>query len=128
MRALLDTCVLLWWVGDPQRLSRSARTLLEDPDATLFWSAASSWEVALKASSRGLRLPAPPREFVRRMLEEEGILSLPIEDRHALHVLDLPRHHRDPFDRLLVAQAQIEALALVSSDPDLRAYDVEVLW
>jgi PIN domain nuclease of toxin-antitoxin system len=101
--------------------------VIEDPDATLFWSAASSWEVALKSSSRGLRLPAPPREFVPRMLDEEGIHRLPIQDEHALHVLDLPRHHRDPFDRLLVAQAQIEGLALVTSDQELRAYDVEVL-
>jgi PIN domain nuclease of toxin-antitoxin system len=62
------------------------------------------------------------------MLHEEGILRLPIEDEHALHVLDLPRHHRDPFDRMLVAQAQIEGLALVTGDQELRAYDVEVLW
>jgi PIN domain nuclease of toxin-antitoxin system len=109
-------------------LSDAARGVIEDPDATLYWSAASSWEVALKASSRGLRLPGAPGEFVPRVLHEEGILRLPIEDEHALHVLELPRHHRDPFDRLLVAQAQLENLALVTSDVELRAYDVEILW
>ena len=128
MRALLDTCVLLWWVGKPERLSDTARSILENPEASLFWSAASSWEVALKASSKGLHMPLAPRDFLRRVLDEEGILSLPIEDDHALQVLELPKLHRDPFDRLLVAQAQVEDLALVSSDSELQAYDVEVVW
>jgi PIN domain nuclease of toxin-antitoxin system len=115
-------------VGEPQRLSTAAREVIEDPSATLYWSAASPWEVALKASRRGLKLPAAPREFVRRVLDEEGILRLPIEDEHALQVLELPHHHRDPFDRMLVAQAQIEGLAMISSDEHMRSYEVEVLW
>ncbi len=128
MNALLDTCVLLWWLGEPYRLTATVRDLFEDPAAVLHWSAASSWEVALKASRRGFRLPASPRQFVRQALEEEGIVPLPIEDRHALHVVDLPQHHRDHFDRLLVAQARIEGFTLVTSDLALRPYDVEILW
>jgi len=128
LRALLDTCALLWWVGEPDRVSASARALFEDPGTVLYWSAASSWEVALKSSRKGFHLPLPPREFVRRVLDEEGIVPLPIEDRHALHVAELPPHHRDPFDRLLVAQAQLEQMPLITGDARVGIYDVEVIW
>jgi PIN domain nuclease of toxin-antitoxin system len=128
VRLLLDTQCWLWLQVTPERLSGPTIDLFSDPDSELYLSAASAWEVAIKYALGKLPLPLPPDEYVRTRMELSGTLPLSIEHRHALHVAGLPLHHRDPFDRLLVAQAQLEELKLVTSDRQLAAYDVEVLW
>ena len=102
--------------------------MVSDPSNELFLSAASAWEIAIKFVLGKLPLPLPPAEYVPRRLESSGTLSLPVETRHALRVADLPSHHRDPFDRLLIAQAQLEKLPILTSDQAFDAYDVDVHW
>lgn len=128
MRLLLDTHVALWVLDDDPRLSDTARTLIEDEESSCFVSAASVWEVAIKWSTGKLKAPRNfPAEFHEEMALR-GIPGLPVYDTHAAAVADLPLHHRDPFDRLLVAQALIEDMVIVSKDDILSAYGVTVLW
>jgi PIN domain nuclease of toxin-antitoxin system len=127
MRILLDTHAWLWCLEEPQRLNRTARNLVNDPDNQLFLSVASAWEMAIKYALGKLPLPAPPVEFIPSRLARDGVLGLPVNLSHALRVAALPHHHRDPFDRLLVAQAQVERLTLLTADPHFRMYDVEVV-
>jgi PIN domain nuclease of toxin-antitoxin system len=103
---------------------RTARDLLEDDRVDCFLSAASVWEVTIKRSLGKLDVPA---EFHRQMAFR-GVLGMPVYDSHAAAVAELPLHHRDPFDRILVAQAAAEDMSILSINPDLRAYDVPVLW
>ncbi len=97
------------------------------PENELFLSAASAWEIAIKYSLGKLRLPMEPTEYVRSRLAPTLTLELSVTHTHALRVAHLPLHHRDPFDRLLIAQAQLEGMGLMTSDPRFAAYDVEVL-
>lgn len=127
MNLLLDTHALIWYAENDTRLSRGARQALEDEANGLFCSVASIWEMAIKASLGKLKLGARLDTFGRR-LEENGFAVLPVEYAHAAHVLSLPWHHRDPFDRLLVAQAALEQLALVSHDHQLDAYGINRIW
>ncbi len=127
MRLLLDTHVWLWMIAEPDRLGREAHGILEDASSALVFSAASAWEIAIKWRLGRLTLPEPPRDFVPRCLVRDGIRSLPVESHHALAVAELPDHHRDPFDRLLVAQARAEGLTLLTADRALEAYDVAVM-
>ena len=113
--------------AQPKRLSQQARALLQDPDNELFLSAVSSWEIAIKYALGKLPLPAPPLEYVLGRMEASGISTLPIQHSHALHAGGLPLHHADPFDRLLIAQAQLENLRILTSDPQFKAYEVSLL-
>lgn len=128
MRALLDTHVLLWWLTDDDRLSRKARRIIADPRSELFFSAASSWEVAIKAAIGRLGLPDPPRILIPKVMREQSISSLEITHAHALAVADLPPHHRDPFDRLLAAQSCLEKLPLLTGDPVFAEYGIKTVW
>jgi PIN domain nuclease of toxin-antitoxin system len=128
LKALLDTHVLLWWLADPERLSRRARSLFDDSRAELYWSAVSSWELAIKTALGRLTLPGHPRSLVPKILTEQSIRPLDITHAHALSVGDLPPHHADPFDRLLISQARLEKLSIVTSDVALRKYGVRVVW
>lgn len=119
MNLLLDTHVLIWW-DEGRRLAGAARRAIEAAD-TVYVSAASAWEVAIKIALGRLR----PARTVEQAAEESGFLELPITFRHAERVAGLPAHHRDPFDRLLIAQAEIEALTLVTRDPVFDRYAVE---
>lgn len=124
MKLLIDTHSALWFLeGDPS-LSAVARSLIEDEAIERRLSAASVWEVAIKRSTGKLMATD---DFHERM-ERQGVRGLSVTDVHAAAVADLPMHHRDPFDRLLVAQAQAEGMSIVSKDKILRAYDVNVLW
>jgi PIN domain nuclease of toxin-antitoxin system len=114
-------------LASPARFSPSTREALENPDNELFLSAASSWEIAIKYSLGRLELPEPPLEFVPSRMVRSGVIGLAVEHRHALAVADLPPHHRDPFDRLLVAQALVESLPILTADPQLSRYGVEIL-
>jgi PIN domain nuclease of toxin-antitoxin system len=124
MRVLLDTQCWLWMASAPDRLTERARSLVETTDNELYLSAASAWEIAIKHSLGKLRLPEPPTRYVPSRLDAMGITPLPIDHAHALRVDTLPRHHRDPFDRLLVAQSQIEDLPILTTDPVFGFYDV----
>lgn len=111
----------------PKRFSARVRRLLEDETNTLYLSAASSLEIAIKWAIGKLPLPMPPIEYVTSRMERQAVLGLPVEHRHALRVSELPLHHKDPFDRLLIAQAQSEDLVLLSVDSEFGDYDVRLL-
>lgn len=127
MRILLDTQCWLWMSLAPGRFSPRARRLVEAPDTLLYLSAASAWEIAIKHALGKLRLPEPPATYVPGRVAALGVQPLPIDQQHALRVGTLPPHHRDPFDRLLVAQAQVEDLTILTADPLFDAYDVDTI-
>ena len=122
-RFLLDTHVFLWWRSEPTRIKPEIRQSIVEADL-VFVSAASVWEAAIKSSLGKLRLPAS----IEGGVTESGFEKLPITFSHAAGVADLPFHHRDPFDRLLIAQARDESLVLVTHDREFEAYAVEILW
>lgn len=128
MRLLLDTQCWLWMQVSPERFSSSARLLVETADHELLLSAASSWEIAIKHALGKLPLPEAPSRYVPSRMRTSGVSGLAIEHSHALRVAELPGHHRDPFDRLLVAQAQVEGLVLLTADRQLEPYDAELRW
>lgn len=124
MRLLLDTHVVLWFADDAPHLPADVITAIEAPDATVLLSAVVLWEIAIKSGAKKLRagddLPA--------RLDTFGFTPAPVTAAHAWGVRNLPSHHKDPFDRLLVAQAIVEGALLVTADQQLQAYDVPVLW
>jgi len=124
---LLDTHVWLWMLAAPERLG-DMRAVLEDGERTLVLSAASSWEIAIKYQLGRLELPQPPERFVPDRLRSTGVTPIAIEHTHVLEAGRLPAHHRDPFDRVLVAQARHLGVPIVTADPLIRAYDVTVHW
>ncbi len=128
MMILLDTHAFLWWITDDQRLSNHAREIISNGDNELFLSAASGWEITIKVQIGRLNLPDEPKRFIPEQRKLNFIQSLPIQMSHALHVSTLPDYHRDPFDRLLVAQAQLEGMPILSADPQIAHYQVEVIW
>ena len=128
MRALLDTHVFLWWVSDDSRLSTHAREIITDRENTLFLSAASGWEIAIKAKLGRLKLPEPLETFIPEQMVLNAIERLSVQMNHALHVHTLPLHHRDPFDRLLVAQAQLDNLPILTADPKIALYAIRTVW
>lgn len=128
MKLLLDTHCFLWWILDNPSLSQTARDAIAEGGNGLYWSAASSWELSIKYALGRLPLPEPPEWFFPPELIRHRVASLPIADEHAFQAGQLPVHHRDPFDRMLVAQSRAESMVLVSNDAILRRYDVELLW
>ena len=128
MRVLLDTHTFLWWVMDSPRLSTQSRQIITDGNNAIFLSAVSGWEMAIKAQYGRLQLPKTPDLFVAEQLALNAFQSLPVQMSHALHVYTLPQHHRDPFDRLLIAQSQLEDMPLLSADSEIGAYNVHVIW
>ena len=127
VRVLLDTQALLWWFADDDALSRKARRLIAKPDTDVLVSAASGWEMAIKQKSGKLEA----RAFLDRLpqeLAEEGFLELPISLDHALRAGSLVEHHKDPFDRMLVAQAQAENLPILSNEAVFDSYGVRRIW
>ena len=124
MNLLLDTHVLLWWLDDPTTLlSEQALTAIRNPDNEIIVSVVSAWEIAIKKALGKLESP----ENLKEVITDSGFELMPIDYEHAWQVKDLPPHHRDPFDRLLVVQAKIEHLTLVTRDPKLQAYNVPIL-
>ncbi|MDC0677675.1 type II toxin-antitoxin system VapC family toxin [Sorangium atrum] len=128
MKLLLDTHVWLWAVLTPERIAATARQAIEDPHNTLLISAASAWEIAVKHAIGKLPLPEKPELLVPRVIAALEAIELPVTSRHAISSAALPYHHRDPFDRLLVAQALCEGAALVTVDELLTRYGATVLW
>jgi PIN domain nuclease of toxin-antitoxin system len=127
MKLLLDTHVFIWWDSDPARLSAPALAALRDPANEVWLSVASVWEMVIKAQLGKLTLRLPLADIVRRQ-QGNGLQVLPVTLAHALAVEGLPALHKDPFDRMLIAQANVEGAELVSADQVVRQYPVRVLW
>jgi PIN domain nuclease of toxin-antitoxin system len=123
MRLLLDTHVWLWWIASPERLGPGTMKLLQSGEPDVFFSAASGWEIAIKYALGKMTLPDTPDRFIPPRLERDALKPLNILLRHTLIAGALPPHHQDPIDRLLIAQAQVENLALVTADPAMKLYD-----
>jgi PIN domain nuclease of toxin-antitoxin system len=128
LRYLLDTGVWLWSLLEPERLSRKAQDVITDLEQEIFLSAATSWEIAIKSSQGKLRLLQPAQLLVPQFMREQGLRPLPISLGHTLAVASLPLHHRDPFDRLLIAQALEEKMALLTADRAFEKYGVDMVW
>lgn len=128
MKYLLDTSVFLWSVGPLRNLNQRAQDLLTDPNKEFYFSAASAWEIAIKSGLGKLSLPEPVQRLVPNALKLYGFRPLPITHLHAVGVAQLPNHHQDPFDRLLVAQARSENMILMTTDHLLSKYPVQTLW
>jgi PIN domain nuclease of toxin-antitoxin system len=125
---LLDTHVWLWLNGALERIPAPLLEILSDRREEVFFSAVCAWEIGIKHAGGRLSLPDPPETYIPERLKSNGFRSLAIQQRHALRAASLPLHHRDPFDRMLVAQAQLENLRLVTADPLLSRYPVDILW
>lgn len=128
MKLLLDTHALLWFLGGDSRLSEPSRLAVEDLENTRHCSIATAWEIAIKVSLGKLQLVVPFEELIPGQLQSNGIDLLPVSPAHLQALLGLPFHHRDPFDRLLVAQAQVEGASIISVDSALDDYGVRRLW
>ena len=128
MKILLDTHAFLWWNEASPRLSKKALVLLSDPANTLLVSVVSAWELVLKTQTGKMRLSESPSVYVPTRMAHYAMESLPVTLTHALACESLPRHHRDPFDRLLIAQATIEGVPIVTADQEFRRYAIKVLW
>lgn len=127
MKALLDTHAFLWAIIEDKKLSRRARELFVGP-SDLWLSVASVWEIMIKVQTSRLPLPSPAGPYIVRKLTDNRIDVLPINLDHVLRVEDLPLHHRDPFDRILVAQSLEEHLPLITADPVFDQYPIELIW
>ena len=128
MKQLLDTHALLWFYLDDPQLSRKADATIRDPNNVTLISPASYWELAIKISVGKYKLTESFDDFIQHSVHDNGFTILPIEPRHASPLVSLPFHHRDPFDRLLIAQAMIEKLAIVSNDSVFDQYPISRLW
>jgi PIN domain nuclease of toxin-antitoxin system len=128
MKILLDTCTFLWMASDSPRLSKAATAILLDRNNECFLSAASAWEIGIKHAIGRLPLPEKPDNFVPAIRDASGILSLDIDEESALRAGRLPGLHADPFDRMLVAQAIVHGMTILTPDPEIEQYAVRVLW
>ena len=128
MRYLLDTGVWLWTLDAIERLPAGAREILANGEEEIFLSAVTTWELSIKMALGKLRFPGPPALSVPRFIAEQNLKPLVITHAHAAKVYELPAHHSDPFDRILIAQAIVEQLTVLTADRDFRKYDVGLLW
>ena len=128
MKVLLDTNAVLFLWAEPGRLSPSARAILEDADNTLIFSQVSTWEICLKHQIGKLPLPEKLGPFIRKRLERDQLVYEPISDDALFASVELPKHHADPFDRLLIATALTLRVPIVTSDPIFKAYAIDVIW
>jgi PIN domain nuclease of toxin-antitoxin system len=127
-RVLLDTRAFLLWVSGSDRLTPTAADAIAHPSSIVLVSAVSAWEIAMKAAAGRLELLGPAEQYVPDRMREHGFAPLPVDLAHALRAGALPRIHGDPFDRMLVAQAQVEDVPIVTGDPLVGRYDVETIW
>ncbi len=128
MKLLLDTQCWLWWFAQPEKLNNNAIEKIAQETNEIWFSVASVWEIAIKVSIGKLPLPEPIDHYIPSRINTLGAKSLTITNSHALQVATLPLHHRDPFDRILIAQAQIENMTLVSADSQFNQYSLSLLW
>ncbi len=128
MKLILDTHMWLWWTTADPKLSSGAAAAIADPGNDVYFSVASAWEIAIKFALGKIALPSDPETYVMSRLSAQKFDVLDVKAEHALAVARLPHHHRDPFDRLLIAQAEIERMTLVSADPLLARYGVAAIF
>lgn len=128
MRILLDTCTFLWIITDADELSQTARELFVDPLNEVFFSSVSAWEISVKYALGRLPLPEPPERFIPFQRKQHEVESLPLVEKAALHLSSLPAFHKDPFDRMLVCQAIIHGLSILTPDELIRRYPALTVW
>lgn len=128
MKLLLDTHAFIWWYNEPDRLPQQVLSACQDTSNSLVLSVASVWEMQIKSQLGKLRLNAPLTEIIRHQQEQNQLQILPITLPAVFALSDLPMHHRDPFDRLLIAQAKVDQLQLVSNDGQFQHYPVSIFW
>ena len=128
MKALLDTHTFLWWVTNDPLLSTKVEEILCDRGNRIFVSAATGWEIAIKSQIGKLNFPTPPEPFMLQQLALNSFITLPIRLEHGLRVYHLPLYHRDPFDRILIAQSQLEGMPILTTDSKIAQYGVDVIW
>jgi len=128
VRVLLDTRAFLWWVLEDPRLSARAQSGIKAQEDDVLVSAVSAWEIAIKSADARLDLPEPAQTYVPDRIAANGFRELDLTVEHAVRVAGLPAIHRDPFDRLLIAQAQVEGIPILTSDPAIARYDVDIIW
>lgn len=128
MKLLVDTCTFLWIAAESPRLSKTAAKVFLDQNNERYLSSASAWEIGIKHAAGRLPLPERPDIFVPMIREASGIESLEVDEESALHAGRLPELHSDPFDRMLVAQAIVHGMTILTPDPDIERYAVRVLW
>jgi PIN domain nuclease of toxin-antitoxin system len=128
MNLLLDTHTFLWFINNDANLSPLAKTLIEDGQNSIALSIASVWEISIKLSLAKLTVPQPPLQFIENELRKNRIAVLAVGFRHLENLIVLPFHHRDPFDRLIIAQAVSESMPIISRDAAFDAYPVQRLW
>lgn len=128
MRLLIDTQCWLWWFAEPQRLRQETIDLIANEGNELWFSVASVWEMGIKNVMAKLPLPEPIDRYIDGTVRELGAGLLEIKAAHAVVAAQLPLHHRDPFDRMIIAQAQVEGMAIVTSDRAFEHYDAQILW
>ena len=128
MKFLLDTHAFLWWLSDPEKLSSRAFETIEAAEHEIYLSPASSWEIAIKMRLGRLALPKDLSSYIPQKMLSNGFRSLGIEQIHALETYHLPDHHRDPFDRMLIAQARVEKMPIITKDALIEKYVIETVW
>lgn len=128
MNYLLDTHTFLWFINDDASLSSAAKALIENPENVIYLSAASIWEMAIKVSLGKLEMPSPFTDFIDRQLHENAITLLDLKTSHAGMIATLPFYHRDPFDRLIIAQSKNEDMPVIGNDTIFDSYGIERFW
>lgn len=128
MDILLDTHAFLWWVTDDPQLSPAIRTLITNSDNSIYFSVISAWEIVIKQQSGKLTLPEPASTYIPSRLIANRFVTQAVELKHVLHIASLPEYHRDPFDRLLIAQSRVENIPLATVDSLITQYPVDVIW
>lgn len=128
MRALLDTHAFLWWISNDARLSERCRAIISNGVNQILFSAVSAWEIAVKAGIGRLAIPGDVETYIVEQVSRNRFEILPISLSHALRVSRLPNHHKDPFDRMLVAQAQVERVTILTGDAQIARYPIRVTW
>jgi PIN domain nuclease of toxin-antitoxin system len=128
MQALLDTHTFLWWNADDAKLSNNARELISNPNNSFFLSVVSAWEIIIKAQLGKLPLPEAPDLYISSRANYYSFQILSVEMKHVLQIWKLNNYHNDPFDRLLIAQSQVERLPIITADSKFSLYDITVIW
>jgi PIN domain nuclease of toxin-antitoxin system len=128
LKYLIDTVVWMWVLDSYERVRPAVRRVFEDGEDDVFLSPVTTWEISIKMRQGKLNFPGPPDRKVPEFIAEQRLQALPITHKHAAKVYDLPTHHNDPFDRMLIAQALVEELTLISSDEMFKKYSVPLLW
>ena len=128
MKILLDTCTFLWIITNDPKLSLSAREIFVNPDNNVFLSTVSSWEIVVKYTLGRLPLPQPPDKIIPHQRKLHEIESLPLDEEATFHLAKLPDHHKDPFDRMIVCQALVHGLTILSPDEAIQKYPARTIW